>query len=183
MALAIPFVIAFLIIIIVRRFLFTILHRPLVRETAAPEEEPNNIWEQVLHIVRPAGVALVADSRFENCSDRENSDAGEQRVETYLRRIVTLTGARQMDNSYVLDVGKVRFHVRDGYVKRIPDGVDPRRARWETCFHSAHQDMAMVEQIATVLLQLKSNPWLFDSWNTKRELAFKADGQMFNRPK
>ena len=34
-----------------------------------------------------------------------------------------------------------------------------------------------------VLLQLKSNPWLFDSWNTKRELAFKADGQMFNRPK
>jgi hypothetical protein len=183
MALAIPFVIAFLTITIVRRLLFTSLHRSLARETAAPEEEPNNIWEQVLHIVRPAGVPLLADSRFENCSDRGNSDAGEQCVETYLRRIVALTGARQMDNSYVLDVGKARFHVRDGYMKRIPDGADPRSSRWETCFHSAHQDMAKAEQIATVLLQLKSNPWLFDSWNTKRELAFKADGQIFNRPK
>jgi hypothetical protein len=36
--------------------------------------------------------------------------------------------------------------------------------------------MAKAEQIATVLLLLKSNPWLFDSWTTKRELEFKADG-------
>jgi hypothetical protein len=42
--------------------------------------------------------------------------------------------------------------------------------------------MAAEEQIATVLLQLKNNPWLFDSWAVKRELAFKADGQMFDRP-
>jgi hypothetical protein len=42
--------------------------------------------------------------------------------------------------------------------------------------------MAEAEQIATVLLQLKNNPWLFDSWASKHELAFKADGQMFNRP-
>ena len=183
MALTIPFVIVFVTFIIVSGLLFTSLHRSLARETAAPEEEPNNIWEQVLHIVRPAGVPLLADSRFENCSDRGNSDAGEQCVETYLRRIVALTGARQIDNSYVLDVGKAQFQVRDGNVKRIPYGTDPRLSRWETCFHSAPKDMPKAEQIATVLLLLKSNPRLFDSWNTKRELAFKADGQMFNYPK
>jgi hypothetical protein len=42
--------------------------------------------------------------------------------------------------------------------------------------------MAKEEQIATVLLQLRNNPGLFDSWANTRELAFKADGQMFNRP-
>jgi hypothetical protein len=176
MALAIPFMIVFLISIIAWRLLFT-------RETATPGQQRNNILEQGLHIVGRAGLALVADSHIESRSNHGGSNAGEQPAETYLRRVVALTGARQMDNSYVLDVGKARFHVRDGYVKRIPDGADPRWSRWETCFHSAHQDMAKAEQIATVLLQLKSNPWLFDSWNTKRELAFKADGQMFNRPK
>jgi hypothetical protein len=100
-----------------------------------------------------------------------------------MRRIVALTGAKQIDNSYVLDVGKARFEVRDGNVKRIPDGADPRWARWETCFHSAHQDMPKAEQIATVLLLLKSNPLLFESWNTNREMAFRADGQMFDHPK
>jgi len=33
------------------------------------------------------------------------------------------------------------------------------------------------EQIATVLLQLKNNPGLFDSWASKHELAFKADAR------
>jgi hypothetical protein len=183
MALTIPFVIVFLTFIIVSRLLFTGLHRSLVRETAAPEEGNNNIWEQCLHTLGRAGLALVVDSHIENSSDRGSSNAGEQPAETYLHRIVALTGARQIDNYYVLDVGKARFQVRDGNVKRIPDGADPRLARWETCFHPAHQDMAKAEQIATVLLQLKSNPWLFDSWAVKRELAFKADGQMFDRPK
>ena len=41
--------------------------------------------------------------------------------------------------------------------------------------------MPKAEEIATALLQLKSNPWLFDSWAIERELAFKADGQAFSR--
>jgi hypothetical protein len=180
MAPAILFVIVFLI---VWRLVFTSLHRSLVRETAAPEQQHNNILEQGLDILRRAGLEVVADSHIENSSDRGSSNAGEQRGETYLRRIVALTGAKQMDGSYVLDVGKARFEVRDRKVRRSPNGADPKWARWETCFHPAHQDMAKAEQIATVLLQLKSNPWLFDSWAIKRERAFKADGQMFNHPK
>jgi hypothetical protein len=183
MALTNPFVIVFVTFIIVSGLLFTSLYRSLVRETAAPEEGNNNIWEQCLHILGRAGLAVVADSHIENSSDRGSSNAGEQPAGTYLRRIVALTGAKQIDNSYVLDVGKARFQVGDGNVKRISDGADPRWARWETCFHPAHQGMPKAEKIATVLLLLKSNAWLFDSWNTKRELAFKADGQMFNRPK
>jgi hypothetical protein len=166
MAPVILFVIVFLTII-VWRLVFTSLHGPLVREAAAPEQ----ILEQGLHILG------------KNDSDGGNCNAGEQPAETYLERIVALTGATQRGSSYILTVGKTRFHVRDRNVKRIPDGADPTWARWETCFHPAHQDMTAEEQIATVLLQLKSNPWLFDSWAVKRELAFKANGQMFNRPK
>lgn len=166
MAPVILFVIVFLTII-VWRLVFTSLHGPLVREAAAPEQ----ILEQGLHILG------------KNDSDGGNCNAGEQPAETYLHRIVALTGATQRGSSYILNVGKTRFHVRDRNVKRIPDGADPTWARCETCFHPAHQDMAAEEQIATVLLQLKSNPWLFDSWAVKRELAFKANGQMFNRPK
>jgi bacterioferritin (cytochrome b1) len=181
MALATLFVIVFLTVI-VWRLVFTSLHRSSVRETAAPEQQHNNILEQGLHILGRAGVAVIAGNHFENGSDRGNSNAGEQRAETYLRRIVALTGATQMGSSYVLNVGNARFHVRDRNVKRIPEGADPTWARWETCFHPAHQDMAEAEQIATVLLQLKNNPRVFDSWASKHELAFKADGQMFNRP-
>ncbi len=49
MAPAILFLIVFLTII-VWRLVFTGLHRPLLRETAAPEQEHNNIVEQGLHI-------------------------------------------------------------------------------------------------------------------------------------
>src|SRR6266853_5339506 len=170
MAPAILFLIVFLTII-VWRLVFTGLHRPLLRETAAPEQEHNNIVEQGLHIFG------------QNDSDGGNCNAGEQPAETYLHRIVALTGATQRGSYYVLHVGKARFHVRDRNVKRIPDGADPTWARWETCFHPAHQDMAAEEQIVTLLLQLKNNPWLFDSWAVKRELAFKPDGQNFRPPK
>ena len=70
MALTIPFVIVFVTFIIVSGLLFTSLHRSLVRETAAPEEGNNNIWEQCLHILGRAGLAVVADSHIENSSDR-----------------------------------------------------------------------------------------------------------------
>jgi hypothetical protein len=181
MTLTIPFVIVFLTFIIVSGLLFTSLHRSLVRETGAPEEQHNNLLEQGLHILRRAGLEVFADSHIENSSDRGSSNVGEERAETYLRRIVALTGATQMGSSYVLNLDKARFEVRDRNVRRIPDGADPRWAPWETCFHPANQDMAKAEQIATVLLQLKNNPTLFDSWAIKHELAFKADGQMFNR--
>ncbi len=130
MAPAILFLIVFLTII-VWRLVFTGLHRPLLRETAAPEQEHNNIVEQGLHIFG------------QNDSDGGNCNAGEQPAETYLHRIVALTGATQRGSYYVLHVGKARFHVRDRNVKRIPDGADPTWARWETCFHPAHQDMAI----------------------------------------
>ncbi len=180
MAIATLFVIVFLTVI-VWRLVSTGLHRSLFRETAAPEQQHNNILEQGLHILGRAGLAVIAGNRIENGSDRGNSNTGEERAEIYLRRIVALTGAKQTGSSYVLNVGKGRFHVRDRYVRRIPDGADPTCARRETCFHPAHQGMSEAEQIATVLLQLKNNPGLFDSWAYKRELAFKADGQMFNR--
>ena len=167
MAPAILFGIVFFTII-AWKLAFASLHTPLPRETA---EQHNNIMEQGLHILG------------QNDSDGGICNAREQPAETYLHRIVALTGATQRGSYYVLDVGKVQFHVRDGNVKRIPDGADPRWARWETCFHPAHQDMTAEERIATVLLQLKSNPWIFDNWSVKREVAFKADGQMFNRPK
>ena len=181
MALATLFVIVFLTVI-VWRLVPTGLHRSLDRETAAPVQQPNNFLERGLHILGRAGLAVIAGNHFENGSDRGNSNAGEERAETYLRRIVALTGATQMGSSYVLNVGNARFHVRDRNVRRIPEGADPTWARSETCFHPAYQAMSEAEQIATVLLQLKNNPGLFDSWAIKRELAFKADGQLFNCP-
>src|SRR5467141_2693437 len=124
MALATLFVIVFLTVI-VWRLVFTSLHTSTVRETAAPEQRHNNILEQGLHILGRASLAVIARNHFENGSDRGNSNAGEHRAETYLRRIVALTGATQMGSSYVLDVGNARFHVRDRNVRRIPDGADP----------------------------------------------------------
>jgi hypothetical protein len=182
MELATLFVVVFLTVVVLR-LVFAGPRRSLVRETAAPEQQHNSILEQGLHTLGRAGQAVIAGNHFESGSDPRNSNAVEERAEAYLRRIVALTGATQMGSSYVLNVGKARFHVRDRNVKRIPHGADPTWARWETCFHPAHQDMPEEEQIATVLLQLKNNPWLFDSWAIKREMAFKADGQMFNRPK
>jgi hypothetical protein len=80
-----------------------------------------------------------------------------------------------------LEVGKTRFEVRDRWVSRLRDVTDPNCMYDETCFYSAHKDMPKAEQIATVLLQLKNNPELFDSWAAKNNTAFKADGQIFTR--
>jgi hypothetical protein len=38
-----------------------------------------------------------------------------------------------------------------------------------------------VEETASVLLQLKNNPGLFDKWARRNGLAFKADGEVFTR--
>ncbi len=42
--------------------------------------------------------------------------------------------------------------------------------------------MPRAEEIATVLLQLRNNPELFDKWSMQNGLAFKSDGEVFNRP-
>jgi hypothetical protein len=103
------------------------------------------------------------------------------RAQSYLRRIVALTGATQMGNGYALDVGTTRFQVRDRYVRRVRGTANPKCAYEETCFYPAHKEMPKAEQIATALLHLANNPALFDKWAVQGGLAFKADGQVFTR--
>ncbi len=128
-----------------------------------------------------AGVAVIAGNCFENGSDDLDPFDRKDHAKTYLRRIVALTGATQMDDTYVLDVGKTRFHVRDRYVGRLQDMTDPGYAYEETCFYPVHKGMPKAEEIATALLQLTNNPALFDKWAVQNGLAIKADGQVFTR--
>lgn len=83
-----------------------------------------------------------------------------------------------MDDTYVLDVGKMQFHVRHRYVKRLRDTTDPDCALEETCFYPVHKGMPKAEEIATALLLLTNNPGLFDKWATQSG-AFRADRQAF----
>ena len=101
----------------------------------------------------------------------------------YLRRItLPLTDATQIGGGYTLRVGTTRFQVRDGYVRgRMQDVTNPKCGYEETCFYPAYKEMPKAEQIATALLQLKSNPALFDGWAARNYVAFKADGQVFIR--
>ncbi len=168
--------IAFLALI-VWRIVFTGLHRrPLVRAVAPQQQRHNNVLEEDLHISDLGGVAVIAGNRFENSSDFLDPIDRKDRAETYLRRIVALTG-----DAYVLDVGKMRFHVRDRYVRRLRDTTDPECAYEETCFYAVHTGMPKAEEIATALLQLTNNPALFDKWAAQNGLTFKADGQVFTR--
>ena len=124
---------------------------------------------------------MIASNRFENSSDGVDANSRKDRAETYLRRIVALTGATQMGDAYVLDVGNTRFHVRERYVSRLRDVTDSKCADEKTCFYPVHKDMPKTEEIATALLQLANNPALFDKWAVQSGLAFKADGQVFTR--
>ncbi len=164
------------------RFVFAGLRRrPLTRAIAAPKQQEANILEQGTNILDLAGVAVIPANRPEDGSNGAHPITPKGRAKTYLRRIVALTGATQMGNDYVLDVGTTRFHVRDRYVRRIRDVTDPKCAYEETCFYSAHKEMPKSEHIATALLQLKNKPALFDSWAAQNG-AFKADGQAFGSP-
>ncbi len=167
--------------LVVWRFAFGGLRcRLLVRAIAPQRQRHNNVLlEEGLHISDPGGVAVIADNRFENSSDGLDPLDRKDRAKTYLRRIVALTGATQMGNRYVLDVGTTRFHVRDRYVGRMRDVTDPKCAYEETCFYSAHKEMPKSEHIATALLQLTNNPELFDKWAAQSG-AFKANGQAFS---
>jgi hypothetical protein len=164
--------------LIVWRFVFTGLRRRLlVREIAPQQQQRINFLEHGLQILD----RCAAGNRFENGSDGGDPIDQNDRAKTYLRRIVALTGAMQTDDGYVLDVEKMQFHVRPRYVKRLRDTTDPECTFEETCFYPLHKGMPKAEEIATVLLQLKNNPALFDKWAAQSG-AFRADGQAF-RPK
>ncbi len=48
-----------------------------------------------------------------------------------------------------------------------------------TCFSvAADPDMPSAEVVASVLLQLKNNPRLFEKWRQLRGYTFKANGKM-----
>ena len=171
--------IAFLTLI-VWRFVFAGLHRrPLVRAIAPQQQRHTNVLEQGLRILDPGGVAVIAGNRFENGSDGVYPITPKDRAKRYLRRIVALTGATQMGDDYVLDVGTARFYVSYRYVRRLRDAADPNCACEETCFYPVHKGMPKVEEIATALLQLANNPVLYDKWAVKNGLPLKADGQVF----
>jgi hypothetical protein len=175
--------IAFLALI-VWRFVFAGLRsRPWVRAIAPQQQRHHNVLEEALHISHPGGVAVSAGNRFENSSDDLDPLDRKDRAKRYLRRIVALTGATQMDDAYVLDVGKMRFRVGYRYVRRLRDMTDPECAYEETCFYPVHKGMPKAEEIATALLQLTNNPALFDKWAVQNGLAFKPDGQVFTRAK
>ncbi len=179
MAPAILSVIAFLALIVWRLVFNGQQRRPVVREIGVPRQQDNSFLEQGLHILDLVGVAVIPDNRFENGSDGLEPVARKYRAQSYLRRVVALTGATLMGSGYVLDVGTTRFEVRDRYVRRLRDLTDPKCAYEETCFYSADKSMPKAKQIATVLLQLKNNPALFDRWAVQNGVAFKADGQVF----
>jgi hypothetical protein len=169
-----------LLALIVWRMVFAGLRRRhLVTENAAPQSRNNNFLRQGLNILERTATAVIAADRFERSSDGANPLDRKDRAETYLRRIVTLTGATQMGNGYVLEVGRTTFHVHDRYVRRLRDLIDPKSAYEETCFYPVHKGMPKAEEIATALLQLTNNPGLFDKWAVQNGLAFKADGQVF----
>ncbi len=173
--------IAFLALIVWRFVFAGPHHRSLVRAIAPQQRGHNNVLEEGLQISDPGGVAVIADNRLENSADDLDPLDRKDRAKRNLRRVAALTGAMQMDDAYVLDVGKMRFHVRDRYVRRLRDVTDPECAYEETCFYSAYEGMPKAEEIATALLQLTNNPALFDKWAVQNGLTFKADGQVFSR--
>jgi hypothetical protein len=173
--------IAFLALTVWRCMFAGLYRRPLARAIALRQQRHNSLLEEGLHISDPGGVAVIAGNRFENRSGDLDPFDRKDRAETYLRRIVALTGATQMGNGYALDIGTTRFHVRDRYVGRLRDMTDPECKYEETCFYPVHKGMPKAEEIATALLQLTNNPALFDNWAVQNGLAIKADGQVFTR--
>jgi len=162
-----------------RRFVFAGLHRkPLVRAVAPQQQRHSNLLEEGLHISELGGVAVITDGPLENSADELDRLDPKDRAKRYLRRIAALTGATQMDDVYVLDVGKMRFHVGHRYVGRLRDKTDPKCALEETCFYPVHIGMPKAEEIATALLQLMNNPALFDKWAAQSG-AFRPNGQAF----
>ena len=180
MAPAILSVIAFLALM-VWRFVFVGPHHwPLARAIAPRQHRRDSILEEGLQISDPGDVPVIAGNRCENSSDSLDPIDRRDRATVFLRRIIALTGATQMGDEYVLDVGACRFQVRNGYIRRLRVPADPKSAYEETCFYPVHNLMPKAEEIATALLQLANNPAPFDKWAARNGQAIKADGQVFN---
>jgi hypothetical protein len=178
MAPAILSVIAFLALV-VWRFVFAGPHRrPLLRAIAPQQQRHSNLLAEGLRVAELGGAAVIADGSLQNSADDLDRLDRKDRAKRYLQRIAAGAGATQVDDAYVLDVGKMRFHVSHRYVKRLRDTTDPECAYEETCFYPVHKGMPKAEEIAAALLQLTNNPGLFDCW-TAQSGAFKADGQAF----
>ncbi len=178
MAPAILSLIAFLALV-VWRFVFAGPHRrPLVRAIAPQQQRHSNLSAEGLRSSELVGATVIADGPLENRRDDLDRLDRKDRAKRYLQRIAALTGATQVDDAYVLDVGKTRFHVGHRYVKRLRDTTDPECTYEETCFYTVHNGMPKAEEIATALVQLTNNPGLFDCWAAQSG-AFKADGQAF----
>ena len=148
-------------------------------ETAAPRPHYNHALQRRFRILERACAGVIAENGFATGSDEVCLSDGRSRAKLYLRRIVALTSATQTGNGYILDVGRTRFRVRDGYVGRLRDASDPKCEYEKTCFRLPYNCMPKAEQIATALLQLKNNPGLFDRWAAQCG-AYKADGQGFS---
>jgi hypothetical protein len=98
-----------------------------------------------------------------------------QRAAEYLKRVARLTGAEHVhDETYRLRAGRRSFLVDYKLVRVIS-----RRGE-ATCFSvAADPDIPSAEVVASALLQLKSNPRLFEKWRQLQGYAFKANGKMF----
>ena len=161
------------------RYVFPVLHRRSVFTEAAGSHAPYaNALQRRFRILERACAGVIAENGFDPASHEICSSDRRSRAKTYLRCIVALTGARRVDNHYVLDVGDIRFHVRERYVRRLRDSTDPQCGHDETCFYCVHKGTPGEEEIATALLQLRNNPALFERWAAQRG-AYKADGQVF----
>jgi len=168
--------IAFLALMIWGLILPGLLRRSLAREAAKRNRPHNSLLERHFHSTDRFGAVLTQVNRSDNGPNGVHAFKREDRAKTYLRRIVALTGATQIGNKYVLDVGTTRFTVRDGYVGRLRHATNPKSIDRETCFYFALREVPRAEQIAAALLQLKNNPALFDKWVAQSGLLFKADG-------
>jgi hypothetical protein len=157
--------------------------RSLARPLGAQQARDDSVFKQFLLISVRSSMDLFSGNGLENPPESASPGTRKERAERYLARVVALTGASQMGNGYVLDVGATRFHVREGYVGQMQDLNDPKCAYKETCFYSTCREIPKAEQIAAALLQLASNPALFDKWVVQDGRMFKADGQVFTRSK
>jgi hypothetical protein len=164
--------IAFLVLIVWRGVFATLQTRQLVQEMAGRQHRE-------LNLLGGASFVVIAGGRLDNGAQCEDPFDGKDRAQTYLHRILALTGATQTGRTFVLEVGTTRFYVRDRHVRRLREVIGPTCKYEETCFCLPYKAVPTAEQIATALLELTNNPAVFDRW-AARVGAVKADGQVFS---
>lgn len=135
------------------RSVFAVLHRRTVLRETGPHPHYENALRRRFRILERAYAGVIAENGVDLGSDEVCLSDGRSRANSFLRRIVALTGARRMGNRYILKVGKTIFHVRDRYVWRLPDSTNPECGYNETCFYPVHKGMPREEEIAAALLQ------------------------------